>query len=163
MKQSEDFSFVRFLKIVKTLYESSTFTQLGRTVGTALGQQPVIEESSDEEDENAHGIIDRTNTEDMMQEGSGSLFPLLCSPRTPTPSTKTSSKLGENNDHAFALIEKMLGCNFLVHDLEDELSDEETCANHTFDDTYTMANDSTFDSISEDEYSGRRRRRSRRK
>lgn len=34
---NEDFSFVRFLKVIKTLYESSTFTQLGRTVGSALG------------------------------------------------------------------------------------------------------------------------------
>lgn len=33
---NEDFSFVRFLKVVKTLYETSTFTQLGRTVGSAL-------------------------------------------------------------------------------------------------------------------------------
>ena len=33
---NEDFSFVRFLKVVKTLYESSTFTQLGKTVGSAL-------------------------------------------------------------------------------------------------------------------------------
>lgn len=36
MVQNENFSFVRFLKVVKTLYESSTFTQLGRTVGSAL-------------------------------------------------------------------------------------------------------------------------------
>ena len=33
---NEDFSFVRVLKVVKTLYESSQFTQLGRTVGIAL-------------------------------------------------------------------------------------------------------------------------------
>jgi len=163
MKQSEDFSFVRFLKVVKTLYESSTFTQIGRTVGTALGQQPVIEESSDEEDDmtTAVDIIDRTNTEDM-QGGSGSLFPLLCSPRG--KSTKTNKAVENNDRDAFALIEKMLGCNFLVHDLENDFSDEEeTLANNTFDDTHTMANDSTFDSISEDEYkrATRRSRRSR--
>lgn len=33
---NDDFSFVRFLKVVKTLYDASTFTQLGRTVGSAL-------------------------------------------------------------------------------------------------------------------------------
>ena len=36
MAPNEDFSFVRFLKVIKTLYESCTFTQLGRTVGSAL-------------------------------------------------------------------------------------------------------------------------------
>jgi Sec-independent protein translocase protein TatA len=36
MSVNDNFSFVRFLKVVKTLYESSTFTQLGRTVGSAL-------------------------------------------------------------------------------------------------------------------------------
>jgi hypothetical protein len=37
---NEDFSFVRFLKVVKTLYETSTFTQLGKTVGSALTPAP---------------------------------------------------------------------------------------------------------------------------
>jgi len=36
MTMNEDFSFVRFLKVIKTLYEASTFTQLGKTVGSAL-------------------------------------------------------------------------------------------------------------------------------
>lgn len=36
MIQNDDFSFVRFLKVVKTLYESSTFTQLGKTFRSAL-------------------------------------------------------------------------------------------------------------------------------
>jgi Caspase domain len=36
MTMNENFSFVRFLKVIKTLYEASTFTQLGKTVGSAL-------------------------------------------------------------------------------------------------------------------------------
>jgi hypothetical protein len=36
LTMNEDFSFVRFLKVVKNLYEASTFTQLGKTVGSAL-------------------------------------------------------------------------------------------------------------------------------
>lgn len=36
MSMNENFSFVRFLKVIKTLYEASTFTQLGKTVGSAL-------------------------------------------------------------------------------------------------------------------------------
>ena len=67
-------------------------------------------------------------------------------------------------------IEKMLGCNFLVHDLDEDMSDEETCAHRTFDDENTsMIINSTFDTISDDEYrsnkrlSRRRGSRSRRK
>eukprot|EP00978_Attheya_sp_CCMP212_P016124 scaffold41964_cov61-Attheya_sp.AAC.3 len=36
LTMNEDFSFVRFLKVVKNLYEASAFTQLGKTVGSAL-------------------------------------------------------------------------------------------------------------------------------
>ncbi len=54
MSQNDDFSFVRFLKVVKTLYESSTFTQLGRTVGSALTTGNVPKDTEDD-DEAAHG------------------------------------------------------------------------------------------------------------
>lgn len=172
MAQSDDFSFVRFLKVVKTLYESSTFTQLGKTVGTALGQQPAIMDSSDEEGTatlgTAHSrdIIQRSLTDDIQQD-SGSLFPSLCTPRSTGIERCTKNNNGfENDPDAFTLIEKMLGCNFLVHDIDDEVSDEETCANNTFEEEQTIVN-STFDSISDDEYDNNkrpaRRRRSRRK
>lgn len=39
MSQNNDFSFVRFLKVVKTLYESSIFTRIGKTVGSELDKQ----------------------------------------------------------------------------------------------------------------------------
>lgn len=168
MKQSENFSFVRFLKVVKTLYESSTFTQLGRTVGSALGEQPTVDESSDEEadEEEEEGektlsTIERTKTEEMQE---GSVLG-LCTPRGRAADSTYSRS--ENNDRdAFSLIEKMLGCNFLVHDLDDDFSDGETFENttyNTFDDTHTMTNASTFDSLSDGEYRrSSRRRRSRR-
>jgi len=167
MKQSEDFSFVRFLKVVKTLYESSTFTQLGKTVGSALGQQSAIDESSDEDDEGtavettSQGPIGRTNTEEMQ--GAGSLLQSICSPKA--KSGKSKDKLVENTHRdALTLIEKVFGCNFLVQDIENEFSDEDTYANntYTFDDTTTF-NNSTFDSMSEDEYRRAVRRRSRKK
>lgn len=53
MSQNDDFSFVRFLKVVKTLYESSTFTQLGRTVGSALTSGAA--KDTDDEDDGGHG------------------------------------------------------------------------------------------------------------
>ena len=39
MSLNNDFSFVRFLKVVKTLYESSVFTKIGKTVGSELDKQ----------------------------------------------------------------------------------------------------------------------------
>lgn len=39
MSLNEQFSFVRFLKVIKTLYESSTFTQLGKTVRSVLHEK----------------------------------------------------------------------------------------------------------------------------
>jgi hypothetical protein len=52
------------------------------------------------------------------------------------------------------MLEKVFGCNFLVPEGEDEISDEGTFANNTFDDEHTMQN-STFDS----EYEDQKRRR----
>lgn len=39
MTLNNDFSFVRYLKVVKTLYESSVFTKIGKTVGSELDKQ----------------------------------------------------------------------------------------------------------------------------
>jgi Caspase domain len=158
MIQSEDFSFVRFLKVVKTLYESSTFTQLGRTVGTALGQQPIGNASSDDDGtagETTHTRqgIDRSLTDDLPAAGQSSLFPSLCM----SPRNLSDPKSGKTEQDALSLLEKVFGCNFLVPEGEDELSDEETYGNNTFDDEHTMQN-STFDSVSEAEYNNNKRR-----
>lgn len=40
MVQNKDYSFVRDLKVIKKLYESSVFTQLGNRVDEAIGNQP---------------------------------------------------------------------------------------------------------------------------
>ncbi|CAJ1954543.1 unnamed protein product [Cylindrotheca closterium] len=40
MVQNKDYSFVRDLKVIKKLYESSVFTQLGNRVDEAIGSQP---------------------------------------------------------------------------------------------------------------------------
>jgi len=53
MTPNEDFSFVRFLKVVKTLYESCTFTQLGKTVGSALNNGNNIALDATDEDEDS--------------------------------------------------------------------------------------------------------------
>mmetsp|Transcript_25964 Transcript_25964/g.48391 ORF Transcript_25964/g.48391 Transcript_25964/m.48391 type:complete len:648 (+) Transcript_25964:43-1986(+) len=166
MTQNEDFSFVRFLKVVKTLYESSTFTQLGKTVGSALGQQPFPSESfeEDEEDEGettAHSRqgVDQSLTDEMQVSGPTLFPPSLCLGQRNTAGGKVTKKSDQEKD-ALTLIEKVFGCNFMVTDAEDEMSDEETYANNTYEDEHTIQ--STFDSVSEEEYNKRNRGRSRR-
>jgi hypothetical protein len=158
MTQSDDFSFVRFLKVVKTLYESSTFTQLGRTVGSALGQQPVVHESFDDDGVTAHSRkgINQSPTEEIAASEGPSLFSGLCV----TPKNRAVKNPDQERD-ALSLLEKVFGCNFLVPEGEDELemSDEETFGNNTFDDN-TFQN-STFDTVSEDDFQNRRRRKQR--
>ena len=66
MTINDDFSFVRFLKVVKTLYESSTFTQLGQTVRSAIYGNPHAP------NRNAMDDDDRTHTDDSTF-GGGSL------------------------------------------------------------------------------------------
>jgi Caspase domain len=154
MAQSEDFSFVRFLKVVKTLYEASTFTQLGRTVGTALGKQPPPlqpeffpdhEPTADRDFVPSREDVDRTQRAADMQLSSEPLFVSLCSPRR---EKQVAKKNGDKD--ALSMLEQMLGCNFMANEAEEGLSDEETYANNTFDE-HTIQN-STFDSASEDEF-----------
>ena len=71
MEENEDYSFVRFLKVIKTLYESSTFTQLGNLVGSAIGDtESVVEEEYSDDDEvllniNSFNSYELTKTQDM--------------------------------------------------------------------------------------------------
>mmetsp|Transcript_26800 Transcript_26800/g.37790 ORF Transcript_26800/g.37790 Transcript_26800/m.37790 type:complete len:589 (-) Transcript_26800:208-1974(-) len=58
MSLNDDFSFVRFLKVVKTLYESSIFTQLGNTVGSALTQPLAVNSRDDSEYKDYDGSRD---------------------------------------------------------------------------------------------------------
>jgi Caspase domain len=156
MTQSDDFSFVRFLKVVKTLYEASTFTQLGMTVGSALGKQSTGQQEFDVDEATVDGElsregVDRSQTADIQ--ASGPLFASLCA------SSPRKAKQQQQHKDALSMLEQMLGCNFLVNEVDEGLSDEDTYANNTFEDEHTIQN-STFDSVSDDEF--RRRGRSRR-
>lgn len=159
MTQNDDFSFVRFLKVVKTLYEASTFTQLGKTVGTALGHQPTVQQDFDVDDATA-GELTCTSREGIdgnrasKMSSSEPLFPSLCGP----PPRKEDGGKKSDKD-ALSMLEQVFGCNFLVNEVDEALSDEETYANNTFDE-HTVQN-STFDSVSEDDFR-RSRGRSRR-
>jgi hypothetical protein len=78
MSLNNDFSFVRFLKVVKTLYESSVFTRIGKTVGNELDKQAPIKD--DDTLETADSLETVPETEQPISRKS--FFDMLCSPAT---------------------------------------------------------------------------------
>jgi Caspase domain len=113
MVHNDDFSFVRFLKVVKTLYESCTFTQLGRTVGSALTSSNNLPREIVEEDhsqtENSEGPKEAQLT--LLEEkqlaaiesqtgAGGGLFGLFCGASTPVPVSRTVEKLSNPNPNS---------------------------------------------------------------
>jgi hypothetical protein len=180
MSHNDDFSFVRFLKVVKTLYESSTFTQLGRTVGTALGYSAGATKFADDDDETTTSqrskdeAIEKRHAE-LQTAKESSIFSLLQACTT-LPQDDLSrmgssdSKRKDNQDMAtidtrdtmkasVSLLEQVINCAF-AQDGGEPYSDDDTYhSKGSYDDDQTLG-DSTF---SED--SGRRdiRGRSRRR
>ncbi|KAL7550533.1 hypothetical protein ACHAWF_013754 [Thalassiosira exigua] len=77
MSLNNDFSFVRFLKVVKTLYESSVFTRIGKTVGSELDKQAPARD-----DETMIETVNSLETmpENEQVEKKKSFFEKLCSP-----------------------------------------------------------------------------------
>jgi hypothetical protein len=145
---NNDFSFVRFLKVVKTLYEASTFTQLGKTVGSALNMpsQDEVEEDFTLESGTMTGDEGVANEKTKPTKGDNSqgassipnLFSALTSCANPDAAAllkaHSKSALGKGQQ---SLIDKVLGCT-----LADELSDGEID-----DDTYNrdLGNSTTFE------------------
>ena len=78
MSLNNDFSFVRFLKVVKTLYESSAFTRIGKTVGSDLDKQLPAQE--DETIETMGSL--ETIPENEVPEKKKAFFEKLCLPAT---------------------------------------------------------------------------------
>lgn len=165
---NDDFSFVRFLKVVKTLYESSTFTQLGRTVGSALNAPNSVMggDNTNECDDSQFGTVDEDDTvEDLTRDGgkvnkknnNGAVFNALNALRLCTdsvPSTKGDKQ--KQRDQSF--VEKVLNCTMGAEDMSDD--DEE-------DDDYTRDGvgvdpSTTFETEDERSYQHNRRRRGRR-
>ena len=77
MSLNNDFSFVRFLKVVKTLYESSVFTRIGKTVGKELDKQAPIKD-----DDTMIETVDSLETVPETEQPilRKSFFDIICSP-----------------------------------------------------------------------------------
>jgi len=179
MTHNDDFSFVRFLKVVRTLYESSTFTQLGKTVGSALNYQPpqmFIEEEKksprrgmkDESIVVGTVITDEKKVED--NDAQSTLIDVLAA------CTSTSGKGGKGRGlramnartaatTTTSLLEQVMNCTYAHTD--DPYSDDETYQTKE-DRSYcsqTIGDSTTYDSATDDGYESHRggRGRSRRR
>lgn len=136
MSTNDDFSFVRFLKVVKTLYESSTFTQLGRTVGSALNGGNVPKAALSDEDDTygkseaskdsqtvpAEDEVTRVTT-DIQPHGGNPLLNIFCGSPAAEPMEKRSKKKKGGDQLAFdnrhpSLLEQMINCT-LGHEVDD--------------------------------------------
>jgi Caspase domain len=176
LSANDDFSFVRFLKVVKTLYESSTFTQLGKTVGFALHPLSSSVDSNLPEEEPTK----RSNKKNQKKSSSKSKYngPTsdsilealteactsasngtrnITNDKTNQPAATTSENLIQRKDNIFDQMIK--GCTLLGAP-EDDFSDDETFKTRTEDElsTYSEVGQS-YETMTDDEQDRARRRR----
>lgn len=162
---NKDFSFIRFLKVVKTLYESSTFTQLGKTVGSALGPS-----SSPDNMESVRRERERSSSKYSAKrnvERGETIFDTLARACTSvhfdhkTNSKRTDNSIEEIRDKpssdAGSLIEKVLNCTMMERD--EDYSYEDSFKSNSF-----GVGSSSFESMTDEEephrsHTRRRRRR----
>lgn len=165
---NEDFSFVRFLKVVKTLYESSTFTQLGKTVGSALNPLAVPTYSSKLDDESKKSGKSASRAKESKRSGmspsSESLFDAIAEACTvgQKDTTTDDPMLSKDEQSTITrkdtLLEQMIkGCTLLSSPAEDDYSDEDTFKTRTDDDQSFFSEGESFETLTDDGYEPRRR------
>lgn len=176
---NEDFSFLRFLKVVKTLYETSTFTRLGKTVGSALNPsgRPAIK--SREEPAEPTASTDKAKQPDTLVPSQDSFLDILseaCHPRSKVACVNkddlrvaTCGKGLAKREARQSLLEQVMNCTLLSpHEEEDESDVEAETFKSRTDDDFDEDGivDDSFDSYTdEDEFvrAGRKGRSRRRK
>eukprot|EP00546_Thalassionema_frauenfeldii_P003065 CAMPEP_0178933080 /NCGR_PEP_ID=MMETSP0786-20121207/23044_1 /TAXON_ID=186022 /ORGANISM="Thalassionema frauenfeldii, Strain CCMP 1798" /LENGTH=561 /DNA_ID=CAMNT_0020610583 /DNA_START=337 /DNA_END=2022 /DNA_ORIENTATION=+ len=139
LSQNNDFSFVRFLKVIKTLYEASTFTQLGKTVRTALNDADTEDEEDDTDGDSQTQDYTDNNQDESSRKANQNLLnnPLYaaltaCSaPDTDVRSNKKEMPVSSPSKQNF--VEKIMNCT-LGDDLLSE--DEDTYAGNLGDNTF---------------------------
>lgn len=173
MSLNDDFSFVRFLKVIKTLYERSTFTQLGKTVGTALTDKGPVDTALDAEDDEGALVDDDTlgvgslvtvdDEEEKAPAKANSLMDMFAACHSPPESSsrkiksntsglsdnrsKITGKMGDNETDDSRTPKGSLLQQVMnctfTHPEED--SDEDTFHAATMDDDNTYDGDHTYD------------------
>mmetsp|Transcript_7069 Transcript_7069/g.10133 ORF Transcript_7069/g.10133 Transcript_7069/m.10133 type:complete len:672 (-) Transcript_7069:173-2188(-) len=170
---NDNFSFVRFLKVVKTMYEMSTFTQLGKTVGTALHESAVpfddelggdetfegdslgegsLETMGDEEEDEEEEHIEE-ETEEQAPKSLAKSFGDFVSNQSPEAKNlvrklnqlvQGSNSSQNGTEGGSTILEKYLSCNFTN---QGEDSDDYEVKRHTDDHS-----DGLSDDYSDEEY-----------
>jgi hypothetical protein len=162
---NEEFSFVRFLKVVKTLYETSTFTQLGKTVGSALAPTPPPKRPRAKKVEAEEEI-----TAEVASPNSISIFDVIDKACHMTQSKNSSSKSNETVSKrqtvpSQSLMDQVMSCS-LVTNADDEDSDgDDTFNTRTYDDQSFDTEGLSYESMAsmtDDEESRKQSRRRRR-
>ena len=167
LSMNEDFSFVRFLKVVKTLYESSTFTQLGRTVGSALNplSTPSYSTKLDEETSRKSG---RGGKRGVKEGGSESIFDAFADACIPSSKTADAKDMKSFDDQGKprrdTLFEQVIkGCSLLASPVAEEFSDEETFKTRTDEEDFSYYSEGESFETMEDDYSSPRSARRKRR
>ena len=166
---NDDFSFVRFLKVVKTLYDSSTFTLLGNTVGSALnaGLQPAESELSDAADtEVVHDPEKQRRNLVLTQESILDALSDAC--RAPnrsgtchaSPTAYEESVAKREDVPKQSLLEQVMNCTFIVHPDDEFFSDDETDTYKTRTEEESEGLQESFETLTDDEedFESKRRR-----
>jgi hypothetical protein len=165
---NDDFSFVRFLKVVKTLYDSSTFTLLGKTVGSALnhGLQAAESELSDVgATETVHEAEKQRRNIVLSQESILDAIADAC--RGPTrnivcdgsPSVDEGGVTRREEAPKQSLLEQVMNCTFSP----ELFSDDETDTYKTRTEEESEGAQESFETLTDDEddFAATKRRRSR--
>lgn len=170
---NDDFSFVRFLKVVKTLYEASTFTQLGRTVGSALKvsrDDAIMDEEDDTLGNDTHSSLDDIGGQKRTSATQSSFMNALtgCTSSDKFGNVaKSKKKKGDNGDNATVvtldsrqtntvatskptLLEQVMNCT-LGTDAGAE-SDEDTYNPRYQDQSFGAETTTTFETYTDDGY-----------
>jgi hypothetical protein len=129
MSINDDFSFVRFLKVIKTLYDSSTFTLLGKAVRGVLDEKSPTNNNTPRVFNDVDAVAD-----DSFDEGS-SFFGVFSSchvPKTSSPVLKPNptdvSDLAsvegrsakQQRQQSGGLLQQMFNCTLPILDDVDE-------------------------------------------
>ena len=161
MAVDDDFSFVRFLKVVKSLYESSTFTQLGKTVGTVLNDGVFDEDegasSDDDDDESDGGSLETVDEDEEKKNGPGVLsraFAACVSPDacvSPSDAKKEMKGYDPSKDKP-SYFEKVVTCTLNQEDGGDILSlGTIGSPKQTFDSNFGQSDSFTYDGTTDEE------------
>ncbi len=157
-----DFSFIRFLKVVKSLYETSTFTQLGKTVGSALNPSNGHSRKPRKGDPEKCGNEDADEKPQSLMPTHDSVFDIfteVCTRKVVRTNCANMENAACREDAPKQnLLEQVMNCPCLVHHEDDEyFSDEETFRTRTDDETQAQSFESLTDD-DEDFQSTKRRR-----